>query len=271
MSPAAKADDEDRRWTFEYVDRARERREDLLVQLERLREEKEELDDRIAAAVAGEEVDEDVEELRERREEVEQYLDDFESGERLLAEVADERAEVAARVAAEDRLRTIKKRVGGLAGEQDRKVERAVEALDDARRHLEKAGEAAVLGEILREEARILAALADVDPPELRRVRPPSTYEEVRDRRSRSAKSILSTPKRQQEGARRARGRADSPRGALQKLAALEVDYDAEEALALIDRAEEEGLGVEPEDESEDDDTPAHLRSPAGVRSGGAE
>lgn len=241
MTPTTATDDSDRRWTLEDAERARERRRELLESLDDLREEKRELDERIAQAVAGENGDgagEDLEQLRERRAEVEQFISDFESGEKLLEEAAEERERAALRFDAEDRLQEIVKVIGGLRGEQPRKLERAVEALESARDQLRKAGQARAKTRVLKEEARILSGAFGLGLPDLETLPNPIGTEELKPWAGWSVKKALATSERQASGASSAASRGDTPKGSMRALEGVDVPLDSP-TRDLLDRLEE--------------------------------
>lgn len=135
--------------------------------LEELGEEKAELDDQIASAVAGES-DEDVEELRERRGEVRELISDFSAAVPLLERRIRARRLRRLRDLAAERVQTIKKQIGGLAGEAPRRMERLEELLEEVREALEFLATAKYKRRHLLEEARLLAGAFDLGLPEFR-------------------------------------------------------------------------------------------------------
>lgn len=207
--------------------------------LQQMREREEELSSEIADAL---EAGEDPAELREEREEIRDWISDMEPVLPVLEDRIANRRRRKLRADAEERLQEIKKKCGGLAGEQDRRIERATEALRRAKEQFEKAGEAHVAGEALRVEAAHLCTVFDLEEPDLRSVPDPAGYEEVRDWRQWKPADVLGTASRMAQGARRA-GRGD-PIEAMKSLRGLEVALESP-ALHMLQRLKE----LESEDE----------------------
>lgn len=240
----------DKSFTARELEQQEETLRETRRKLEELREEKAQLDDRIAQAVAGES-DEDVEDLRERRQEVQELIEDFTAAVPLLGRRIRARRLRRLERLAEERLEEIKKRCGGLAGEQDRRVERAVEALEEGQKQLRAAGEAHALGEILKAEASVLARVFGLERPDLRGVPSPRSYQAitggggVRGWTDWSVRTPLKKADKKTEGARRELQRHDDPRTVIQRLTAIEVPLDSP-AGDLLDRLEElQGGGEE--------------------------
>lgn len=221
---------EDRRERLEQV------REDRIPRLEQRLED---LEEAIAEAVAN---GEDVEDLKAERREVRDDLENYRAAapivERQIREAEKERLQEEA----EERLQRIKKRVGGLAGEQNRRVERAVAALEKAREQLEKAAEARALGAALKSEAAILSRVFDLPQPDLRRVRSPKSYQAlagggaVRGWLDWKPSRVLATYDRMAGGAGRARDA--EPRKAIGRLEGIDVPLDSPSG-ELLDRLAE--------------------------------
>lgn len=134
--------------------------------LPRLRREREELKEKIASALSN---GGDPDAPRERRREVEETIEDFEAA----AEVLEDRIRSARgerlREEAEDRLRSIRKKVGGLAGEAPRRAKKARELAEKLTRQLEWLSHAPLRRQLHQTEARKLASAFDLTVPDLRR------------------------------------------------------------------------------------------------------
>lgn len=192
----------------------------------------EELDGEIADAVAN---GGDAEALKEERAQVREDLENFETAapilERRIREAERERLEERA----EELLQSVRKRVGGLAGEQPRHVERFDEAMEKARRALEAAVAARAKRAVLARVAELLAAKFDLEKPSLRQVPDPADFDEV-------VRHLQFRPGNVIEGARlrpsfRANLQRRDPRDQLRQLAGVADDVEAPiEAVELLDR-----------------------------------
>lgn len=198
--------------------------------LEDLREEKAQLDDRIAQAVTGES-EEDVEDLRERRQEVHELISDFSAAVPLLERRIRARRMRRLRDLAEERLQTVKKQIGGLAGEAPRRMERLDELLEEVRDALEFLGTAKHKRRHLRQEARILAGAFGLELPEFKEL--DVDRSEARD----AVKGVV-------DAVSWPRGVPNGERAVLRNLEHYGVDSPA---LDLLDRLEELQEGGEGE------------------------
>lgn len=133
--------------------------------LEEMREREEELSAEIADAL---EAGGDPEELRAEREEVRAWIDDMEPVLPILERRIRGRRRRKLRADAEDRLHSVKKRVGGLVGEAPRRAERARELAEKLASQLEWLAAAPFRRVLLRAEARLLADRFDLEAPELK-------------------------------------------------------------------------------------------------------
>lgn len=130
-----------------------------------MREREEELSAEIADAL---EAGEDPEELREEREDVRAWIDDMEPVLPILERRIRGRRRRKLRADAEDRLHSVKKRVGGLVGEAPRRAERARELARKLADQLEWLAAAPFRRVLLQAEARLLADRFDLEEPDLR-------------------------------------------------------------------------------------------------------
>lgn len=139
-----------------------ELREERLPELAR---EREELREEIAEAVAA---GEEPEEARERLRQVRLREEEFHAAASLLAERLRDRRRRRVRHEAEERLRSIRKKIGGLVGEAPRRAAKARELAEKLTRQLEWLAHAPLRRQLLQTEARSLASAFDQVVPELK-------------------------------------------------------------------------------------------------------
>lgn len=157
--------------TLKEVRRKEERREELLEKLEELEAREAELSQQLAERTAE---GEDTAELSEERREVRELREDVELAVDVLAERVEEGREKAAAAEARERLSTIKKKCGGIAGEHPRRMERLEEAVEAAESAAEGLNDAYDRQELLRQEAEVLAERFGLEVPEMKTVLPPA-------------------------------------------------------------------------------------------------
>lgn len=141
--------------------------------LDRLREERiparrarlEELEERVAEAVAG---GDDAGELREELREVREDLENYEAAAPILERRVREEERERLQEEAEARLRSVRKKVGGLVGEAPRRAERARELAEKLAKQLRWLAGAPFRRTLLKAEARVLADRFDLGEPDLR-------------------------------------------------------------------------------------------------------
>lgn len=232
----------DKEFSERQLRKQRETLEELRETRAELEERLEEVEDEIAEVrMSGGDASELLEEKRELEGEVE-WRD---RAEPKLARRIRARSLRRLERLAEERLQAIKKKIGGLAGEQPRKVNRAVEHLRKAREQLRRAGEAFALGRTLESEAEVLADVFGLEVPELRSVPSAKGFDELRGAGSTRGwigwrpERALSTGDSMASGAGRARD--EEPPEAIRKLEALDLPFESPTAGLLERLAELEG------------------------------
>lgn len=136
-----------------------ERLPELAAECEALREE-------VAEAVAE---GGDPEEARERLREVETRLEEFGTAADLLEERLRDRRRRRVRHEAEERIRSIQKRIGGLVGEAPRRAQKARELAEKLTAQLAWLVHAPLRRQLLQREARALAERFGLEVPALKR------------------------------------------------------------------------------------------------------
>lgn len=204
-----------------------------------LRERLEELEDEIAEVkMSGG----DASDLLEEKREIEEEIDWRERAEPKLERRIRARSLRRLERLAKERVQTIQKKLGGLAGEQPRKIERAVEALEEAEARLQAAAESYALGQVLESELQVLAEAFGIEIPETKTVPSPKAFDVIKGAGSVQGwlgwdpTKPLATADRQAAGA----GRVGDmePRKALRRLEGIDVNWDGPSA-NLIEALEE--------------------------------
>lgn len=156
--------------TLKQVEEQEERLAEIRDKIEDLSAEEEALGDRIADAMAdGEEAGK----LKAERREVREEREDLEAATDVLADRIEQRRWDALQAEARDRLDTIQKKLGGIAGEQPRRLERLEDAVETLEARVEALNGAYAKQQAYRREATALADRLEVEVPELRTVLAP--------------------------------------------------------------------------------------------------
>lgn len=149
----------------ETLSKRRERLEELREELEKARARDERMSEEIAEKMAA---GEEVNGLKEDRREVQELIEDLESALPLIEErIRDQKATELHDRAAE-RIRQIKKQVGGIAGELPRRAERAEERAEKLADTLHWLAHANLRRSLLKKEAEALADRFDLEVPPLK-------------------------------------------------------------------------------------------------------
>lgn len=196
--------------TLDDVRRKDERRQELIERRGELEDREAELSQEIAdRTAAGEEVSE----LSEKRQQVRQRKEDVGLAVDALADRVETGRERAAAREAEERLATIKRKCGGIAGEHPRRLERLEAAVEAAEKEVEALNAAHARQQTYRQEARALADRFELDVPDMKTVLPPARAAEASDLMERLSVLRLSGairgPRDQKTPAERARQAAD--------------------------------------------------------------
>lgn len=163
------------------VEDRRERLDRLREKVPELEARAEELEVEIADATAD---GEDTEALKGEYRDVREDLDAHRKAAKRESERLEEAEEEHLRERADDRLRSIKRRVGGLCGEAPRRADEARELAEKLRNRLDWLAQANLRRRLLKKEAEALADRFDLEMPELKRMdeNPMDTVMEVKRR-----------------------------------------------------------------------------------------
>lgn len=163
MQATAMKDDTRETWTLKDIEKQETTLQDLRRKLVELDQREAALQRQLADAV---EAGEDPHDLRDELEQVRSLVADLRPVEPVLEERIRERRRLAYQERARQELRTLKKRAGGLAGELDRRAEKATEIAEKLEAELEFLARGPIRLVFLESAARLLAREWGLEGPD---------------------------------------------------------------------------------------------------------